>query len=498
MGAHDAGRKSIMAELSVDQQKAVAMASARQRASESSQSANEPQLNAVERGAADRMLGVEELTNNLGIGKHIGLPSNEILEGAEGISKEQGQNARKGAGLTSRVGSTAGELVGDPMSWFGGAELKGASGAMDLAKVGAKYGGLSGLTETGAKNIGGNLKNAAIGGVTGGVTGGILTPAILGGVKTIGGTAKLLGEGFGARRSEALANDLAKLRDESHGSYKTMRDENAGVTPQAVKDMQVKVGEELNKTGLFNPQLHKNTLSVLKQLNKASENGISLESLDQHRQLLSEVVNSNTVNGKMNSDAMKASKAIRAIDDAVDNLKPEHLTTQSTKAIQALKDARASWAKSRKFETVVDLLEKSGNDPNRRKQLLEQLSNNKKLTKGWSKEELAALKDATRNNTFEGLAKMAGKFGINLGGGRAAATGNVIPAFELLAQGARKGIPVVAAGTGAKYMQNLAGKAKAERLLKTIEGSAKPVLPNTGTPLGAVIPQIQNSQKQLP
>lgn len=422
----------------------------------------EPKFNALERGAADRMLGVEELVNNLGVGKHIGLPSNDILQGAQDISAEQSKSARQGEGMMSRAASTIGEFAGDPLSWAGGGELAGAKGAAQLAKVGGKYGAIAGATEP-AKDLKENVKNTAVGGIAGAA----LTPAIPGAVKAAGRTAKLIGEGFSARGGDELAEAAQSIRTEADTHYKTMRDLRAGITPDAVTRLTKDVSAELDKTGLWNERLHGDTMDVLRDLQSASKKGISLESLDQHRRLLSAVINKNLRSNT--EEVKKASAAIRAIDDVVDKLTPEDLTNKGKESVAALNNARATWSKARKFEMVADALEKSGGDPNRRKVLLGQLAENKNKTRGWTDAERKALKEAAANNTPEGLLKMAGKFGVTIGNTRAQGTGNVLPAVEMLAQGVKKGGKVVAVGTGAKYLQNKMGQAKAERLLKEIE-----------------------------
>lgn len=459
-----------MADFSVNQKKALALAGARKRMEDAKSSPDdkkesfpgEPHLNPLDRGASERMLGVGEFINNLGIGKHIGLPSNEILEGASDIAREQG----KGTG----IGGFIGEAAGDPLSWMGGAEFKAAKSIGGLAKAGAKYGAASGATSPGKldkkgeasnKNIGENLKNAAEGGIIGAVA----APAIPAIAKGVTKGIQTLGEGFGARSSEELHQAAQQIRDEASASYKEMRDLGAYIHPKGVERLTEGVRGSLNENGIMNDELHKGTLSVLRQFNADAKNGISLEKADQYRRLLSGVVNDRP----RTEDAKMASTAIRALDDAVDSLTTSDLTTGNKTAIEALNKARFTWAKARKFEAITDILEKSGNDPNRRKVLLEQFANNAKKSRGLTKEEKQALRDAAQNNTFEGLTKMAGKFGITLGDSRAAATGNVIPAVELLMQGTKKGLPIVLGGTLAKKLQNIVGKAKAERLLKLIE-----------------------------
>lgn len=446
------------------------------------QGAEEQHFNPIDRGAGMRMLGVEELINNLGVGKHIGLPSNEILDEAAKIAEEQG----KGTG----AGGWIGEQVGDPLNWMGGAFFKGAKTLPAITGAASRFGAASGITSPGNTTPGKAVQSGAEGAVLGGALGGATT-AIPGGIKG----AKMLGEGFAARGPEELHQAAQQIRSEADEAYTAMREANAYIHPEAIKRLQESVRSSLEKKGIMNSELHRGTLSVLKQFQKVAQEGVSLEKADQFRRLLSGLINDR----RGSEDAKMAATAIRAIDEAVDGLTAKDLSTNSTESVEALNKARSTWAKARKFETVADILEKSANDPNRRKVLLEQLANNKAKTRGWSDAEKKALRDAANNNTFEGLTKMAGKFGITLGSGRAAATGNVIPAVEMLAQGVKKGGAVVTGGTIAKMLQNVTGKAKAERLLKLIE--AGKITPEEA--LGAVKdplayqPQLANPQPKI-
>lgn len=423
------------------------------------QKSTEPHPNAIMRGAAERMLGAEELINNIGIGKHIGLPENAIIEDASKELQQQGRDT----GVTGFLG----EMAGDPLSWMGGGEYAAAKGALQTAKVGGKYGAIAGLTNAGTRGVEDKDKKTKTlsGNIKSGAEGGIFGAAIPGGMSWAGKNAGLAMEGFSARGVDQLKEDALKIFSEGNNAYKTMRAENAGLTPAAIKEIQNSVSKGFGDN-ILNKSLHTHTVSVLNQAFKdiqQSGGTVSLDRLDQYRRMLSAA--SRVGNSE---DRKMASMAIKSLDEAVNNLKPEMLTTQSKKAVDSLNQARAAWNKARKFESIVDIEEKAAGDPNRRKVLLQQLLDSKKRTFGFTKEEKDAIREAAQNNTAESLTKMFGKFGITLGNKRAAGTGNVIPAAELLFQGP-KGLLVVLGGAIAKGVQNQIGKAKMERLLRQIE-----------------------------
>lgn len=120
------------------------------------------------RGAAERVLGTGQLLNDVGIGQHIGIPSNVDLSGAVNQSKLEG----KETGLAG----TAGEILGDPLNYIpmGEAAPLAKIGIGDMAKIGAKYSAVSGATAGEQSDTG--LTNRALNTVGSTATGAILGP----------------------------------------------------------------------------------------------------------------------------------------------------------------------------------------------------------------------------------------------------------------------------------------------------------------------------------
>lgn len=444
----------------------------------------EPQLNPVDRGAAKRMLGVGELINNSGVGKIMGFPSNDILENAINIADKQG----KGKGIFSAVG----EMAGDPLSWMGGAELSAAKGAVNLGKVGAKYGALSGISDTGAKNIGQNLKNS----VENASIGAIATPAIgIGGKKLVEGvadTGKTLLEGLKARAPEALDRVTQNLSKQGDTAFKAMRNSGVRIIPEKSEQIVNNIAQELvNSTGKNDSALHGGTLKILKDMQRNSSKGFDIEDLHIYQKRLAQVINKNSVAGGNKEDAFKANAVKDLIDENIDNLKETDIPHEARNAINQLHVGKAVWAQMRKFEAISDIVKKADGDPNRMKNLLEQLKNNPKRMRGFTPEEVSLLHDAARNSTPETILKMLGKFGVDLGSIRAAASGSALPVLTEVA-GGKFGHPLVGTaittgGTAAKYGQKLAARAKTERLLKAIENRK-----TNGFPMGQEIAQEPN------
>lgn len=461
----------------------------------------ERHLNPMDRGAGERMLGVGELINNTGIGKYVGLPSNEILDEATKIAQEQG----KGTGITGAIG----EMAGDPLSWMGGAEFKAAKTVPSLMKAGAKYGALSGATEPGAKNIKENAENA----LEGGAVGAVAAPAVPYAGKKIaegaGNAGRTLYEGFKARAPEALDRVRENMTKQGDTAFKAMRQSGVRIIPEKSQQIVQTIESDLaQETGKNDSVLHKGTLKVLKDMHSASHKGFDIEDLHIYQKRLANVINKNSLAGGNREDAMKATVAKDLIDEKLGELKSTDIPHEAADAIHQLHLGKAVWSQMRSFETIADIVKKADGDPNRMKNLFEQLKNNKRRMKRLEpyREEIEA---AARNSTPETMMKMLGKFGVDLGSIRAAASGSALPVATEVLSGKYghplTGTALTTAGTAAKYGQKLTARAKAERVLKAIESKQLPdsfSRPPTATPMqpanAALDSPIANAIGQLP
>lgn len=319
------------------------------------------------------------------------------------------------------------------------------------------------------------------------------------GAESMAAGGKTLAEGYKARSPEELQKISQGLGDESGQHYAQMRASGVRIIPEKSKQIAVDLRKELMSSGKLNEHLHGGTLKILNDMQKDSSKGFDVEDLDQYRRRFSEIITKSRLTGNQ-EDAFKAGEAIDAIDEQFSNLKRGDAPKEAVDAINSLKKGQEIWAKKKKFEAVSDIVQRSNGDPNRMKALFEQLLNNKKKMRGFTKDERALIKAASENTTAEGLMKMVGKLGITIGSGRAAATGNVLPALEMMWGMMGHGIgggTAVTLGTAAKYGQKLAAQAKAEKVLKAIEAGQDIPEINTGTPLNNVAKQISNPIKQI-
>jgi hypothetical protein len=264
-------------------------------------------------------------------------------------------------------------------------------------------------------------------------------------------------EGVLARSPEELqaASDLGKTT--AGGIYNQMRAQGAVLNASTSNGLLSTITASIAKNK-FIPNLNPKTTSIIDDLTeniRANKGEIGLDELDQYRRLL------NRVGGS--EDGVSAIAAKQAIDGIVENLQAHNLTNGNSSAVSLLKRGRSEYAKASRFDEVANLLIKADGDPNKIKTGLTRFVSNKENLKGFNLSEIAALKDAARNNVSEKLLKMFGKFGIDLG--TSMTPGNTIGP---LVGGYLASPALPLAGTVARQGQKYIARGKAEKALKII------------------------------
>lgn len=433
---------------------------------------------------------------------------NDVYKDARGMSKERlsaqmEQNpeiaipANIFGGLYTggvAAGTKAGGAIANSLR-AGGLKSGIAKGVGAGAVSGGAYG-------AGAADDGKGLEGAGEGAFYGGLIGGAVPIAGAAVSSTLKGTKNAI-KGATARNVDELADAADTLRQGSNKAYKEMRDAGVVFTKSASDNIINKLDSALAKSGPLNSRIHGDTIAVMKDLrNQAKKGNLGLEDLDQFRQLFGDLAG----NFSNKSNARTAGILKGQIDDVLDNLGNSAFQTGGKNAIEALKQGRAEFARTRKFETVSDIVKKSAGDANKLKRDLTSLLNNPKKTRGFKPEELKALKLAANQTTGEGLMKMVGKFGVDLGSGFSAGN-TALPALGALGAGVGAGtgvgalVPIV--GTAARQGQKYLARGKAENLLQTIERggagvrNSKSISPILSGPAGGAGGAI-NSQPATP
>jgi len=368
-----------------------------------------------------------------------------------------GAVATGGTAATTKAGATLGNALRS------GNTLSRAVKAIPLAAAsGALYGAGAGVDgeKTDSSQRGFVLGTAA------GPAGVVLGNGVQSAVKGGGNIAR----GITARGADALDNAVSGLKTKSNKAYQAMADNGATLNIRAKAQLINNIEKTLQGDGLLNKGLHGKTMSVVSDLkDRVKQGDLTLEEVDQWRQLLGQVASNMTPDNLQ--DARKASILIDALDNTVENLGQKDLSKGTTQAIEALNLGRTEYRRMAKFRTVSEIIKKSDGDANYLKRELKKLLDNPKKSRGFSQDELDSLKEAATLSLPEGLAKMAGKFGFDLGNSRigsgvGAAVGSVGAGSAFGGVGA-VAAPVI--GTAARYGQKFTARGKAEKLLQTIE-----------------------------
>jgi len=308
----------------------------------------------------------------------------------------------------------------------------------------------------------------------------------------------LLREGMRARTPEMLANATENIAREGHQSFDAMRKSGVSLPPKLASALAGKIQGDVAEMGVLNPQIHGSTISILKQMKNDAQNGMSVEKLHQYRKLLRGAEKKELRAGN-DEGALAAQRAIGSMDQAIEDIKIKGGSEEGSAAIQSMQNGIKTWAKMRKFDTISDAVERANGDPDKLKTALKKIYDSDKLSRGFTKEEKAALKAASENTTAESLLKMVGKFGFDISKG---VQGNKAPFWagvgaHLLGAPTPGSVALMGAGTAARYGQKLAERAKTERLLKLIEGNKVGAEEALGAESDPLAQQIQNQQRRI-
>lgn len=366
------------------------------------------------------------------------------------LSNVAGSLGTGGAAATTKAGAGVGNFIRSGN--IGSRIVKG--GALGSAS-GAAYG-------AGAGEDGNKTQSAGEGAVYGGVAGSAfpLLPYAASGVKN---TYK----GFRARDIESLDQASRSLSEAAQNSYKKMRDVGAILKPQTAANVFRSMDNALSQNKL-NPRMHGKMIGLMQDMkDEILQGDITLEGFDQWRRLFKDVAGN--FNDKDN--ARLAQTVIKAMDNSISGLSDKDLAGGGRAAIDALQDARKLYTQKMKFEAISDIVRKSDGDANYLKRELKKFVNNPKKIRGFSPSEIEALNKAASLSAGEGVMKMLGKFGIDLGASRIGNT--ALPALSAgaayMSGGGAGSLAIPAIGTMARQNQKYLARGKAEDVLRAIQ-----------------------------
>lgn len=398
--------------MTIEQQKALAMAAARQRAATTQPSAKEafdalPWYAKAGQAADDT---VRFLANGATLGYADKIAG--YLNG-EGTAAENAKTERAG----ERAGSarTAAEIIGTmaPAS----ALTNSALSATRLVPAGVD--GLKGLLmrslaagadagALGAIQASGNDQDIATGAGLGFAAGGLGNVA---GEALTAGASKLLGL-FNKTPNTMTADELKAA---GQTAYQAADDAGVIFKPEAIDRLKKQVYADYADFG-FHPKNQPGAGVAYDELARLSEGGnVSMKGLDTARKVAKGGFN--PVNPSNNA---LIGKATDRIDEFAAAAGPDDVISgDPQKAAAALKEARDYWSRFRKLDKVQELLDRAGlnagstgsggNIENATRQQLKRILTDKKMMRGFTADEQAAVKKAVLGSPGQNALRLAGK-----------------------------------------------------------------------------------------
>lgn len=352
-----------------------------------------------------------------------------------------------------------------------GAKLFGLAPGMSIpARMGMSAttnGAISG-TDTAAR--GGDLKDIAGSAAIGAALGGALPLASEG---LSAATSKVAGW-FNPKIPKMGVDDLKAAASAAYDQA-----DKAGVAfnGNGVNQLRTKVITDLTEHG-FDPVNEPGVMPIIKRLQDIGTGNITLKGLDTLRKV---AANGFVPGNKSNNAAI--TKIIGRIDELVNNADPSVVMMGDQEAgSAALQSARKLWSSGQKLETVEKLLDRGalnagssgsgGNVENATRQQVKRLLTSETLGRGFTADEQAAARQAVLGTKTQNALRLAGKLSPTSGG----LTAMIGGAGSVAAPGI--GIPAMVAGYGAKKTAEYLSQKSVGELVNLIShGGDKAALP---------------------
>jgi len=317
--------------------------------------------------------------------------------------------------------------------------------AKAIATAGAGVGAVTGLGKYVAPVAG----SAALGGTMGAIDAAgndrnIPTGAALGTVGGIGGhmIGKAIGAGVNRAAQAVTGKGLPPTSDSLKSSAKELygaaKEAGVIVKPTAVDRLARGIQTKLDDFA-YEPELFPKVPAILRAIQRADGNNVSLEKLESFRKIAGNIA------GSMDKGERKVGYALRdTIDDFVKGLKPnDTLAGDSQRAVGLLEYARKLWHTQAKDDAIVEAVKKaksstaqSGTGGNIDNRIRQQLGKVLERQRGLTPDETTALAQANRGDFVHNSLRLAGRLSPTTGGlqallgvGATAANPNLAPVF---------------------------------------------------------------------
>ncbi len=231
-------------------------------------------------------------------------------------------------------------------------------------------------------------------------------------------TKKRLHEGKIAREITEAAPTIEVLKDTARSVYKEIDEMGVSVKGENYNNLVNRIGADVRKAGL-DPDISPKASKALNRLEELIDQDVPLSQIDTLREVARGAANSLEPH-----ESMLGMKIIDHIDDFIDNadsanLKfPAHIDKANVG--KRYRAARDMWGRARKSELIQESFEKARNQAsgfeNGIRTQFRAILNNKKKSRFFSRDELAAIKKVVRGDKKQNIAKLIGRLGFSEGG----------------------------------------------------------------------------------
>jgi len=401
---------------------------------------------AINRGAVNIVdfLGPDTINSGLSlIGSEKRVPS---LKDSEFIQKATEGNAME-PGLTRRAVRTAGEFVA-PSAGVGSV-IRGVAQA--APKIGASV--TQKIAQTMASKPLTDVTAAATAGAGSEIGADVGEAAAGDKGRSIG---RLVG-GFGAPIGVAMAKEAGKtlitksakklltesaptidgLKKAARSVYRDLENSGVNINSSSIGKLAGSLSTLAKQKG-FHRKIHKEVDVALTEFKRAAESGLPLKlsELDALRQITAESAKSIKP-----SEARLGGILVTRVDDFLDSIGKNELSKTSSDIGAKYRDARQLWRRVKKSEQLSEVFDKAqlqatGFENGIRTQF-RSILNSKKQRKGFTPDEIIAMRKVVEGTSLQNIAKMLGRFGF--GEGQAS---NMLMGYAGIAGGAVVGGPV--------------------------------------------------------
>lgn len=225
----------------------------------------------------------------------------------------------------------------------------------------------------------------------------------------IGGLGEGMAEGAIAARANPAPTEEA-LRKTANNLYRQSTEAGVTVKADAYDNLIGDIKGAVKEAGTH-PKLHPKVAGALESLDEVKGADIALGDLERLRRIAKGAASS------IEPDERRVAGVILdKLDDFMDGLSPEQVIAGDASAAHMVSEARATWAKLRKSETIENAIERAklrattqnGNYAASLRGEFQALLKNKKAMRGFGPDEISAIEQVAKVGPVEGVAAAIG------------------------------------------------------------------------------------------